>query len=44
MLHHKWNFKVLDLSAWRFNMSGGPGLCLFANEELDELDGFSAVS
>ena len=30
MLHHKWNFKVLDLSAWRFNMSGGPGLCLFA--------------
>jgi hypothetical protein len=42
--HHKRNFKELDLPAWPFKVSGGQGFCLFANEELEELGGFGAVS
>ena len=41
--HHRWNFKVLHLSPRLFRMSR-PEFCLLAKQELNELDGFGAVS
>src|SRR5579863_7217299 len=42
-LHHRWNFKVLHFSARILSMSRNEFRVL-AKQELDELDGFGAVS